>query len=48
MTDASNTAERYIAIWNEEDADRRRALIADRRLERRRRDSKAGRSSGQR
>jgi hypothetical protein len=29
MTDASNTAERYIAIWNEEDADRRRALIAE-------------------
>lgn len=29
MTDANNTAERYIAIWNEEDADHRRRLIAE-------------------
>jgi len=29
MTDATNKAERYIAIWNEEDAGRRKALIAE-------------------
>lgn len=29
MTDATTIAERYIAIWNEADTDRRRALIAE-------------------
>lgn len=28
MTDITTTVDRYIAIWNETDADRRRALIA--------------------
>jgi hypothetical protein len=29
MTDANIIADRYIAIWNEADTERRRALIAD-------------------
>ena len=29
MTDATAIAERYIAIWNETDSERRRALIAE-------------------
>lgn len=29
MTDATTIADRYIAIWNEADAERRRALIAE-------------------
>ncbi len=29
MTDANTNAERYIAIWNETDAARRKAMIAD-------------------
>ena len=29
MTDANTIADRYIAIWNEADTDRRRALIAE-------------------
>ncbi|WJR65319.1 nuclear transport factor 2 family protein [Neorhizobium sp. CSC1952] len=29
MTDANTHAERYLAIWNETDAARRRAMIAD-------------------
>ncbi|MET0529448.1 MAG: nuclear transport factor 2 family protein [Microvirga sp.] len=29
MTDATSIATRYIALWNETDADRRQALLAD-------------------
>lgn len=29
MTDINRTVDRYVAIWNEGDADRRRALIAE-------------------
>jgi hypothetical protein len=29
MTDAAHIAERYIAAWNETDADRRRAILAE-------------------
>ncbi len=29
MTDAAAIADRYIATWNERDAPRRRALLAD-------------------